>query len=29
VTRDVGGTADTEQVTSAIIEALKTALVPA
>ena len=29
VTRDVGGTADTEEVTNAIIEALKTALVPA
>jgi tartrate dehydrogenase/decarboxylase/D-malate dehydrogenase len=29
VTRDVGGTADTEEVTTAIIEALKTALVPA
>ena len=29
VTRDVGGTADTDEVTTAIIEALKTALVPA
>jgi hypothetical protein len=29
VTRDVGGTADTEEVTTAILEALKTALVPA
>ena len=29
LTRDVGGTADTDEVTTAIIEALKTALVPA
>jgi len=28
VTRDVGGTADTEEVTNAIIQALKTALIP-
>ena len=29
LTRDVGGTADTDEVTNAIIEALKAALVPA
>jgi tartrate dehydrogenase/decarboxylase/D-malate dehydrogenase len=29
VTRDVGGTANTEEVTTAIIEALQVALVPA
>jgi tartrate dehydrogenase/decarboxylase/D-malate dehydrogenase len=29
LTRDVGGTADTDEVTTAIIKALTTALVPA